>query len=112
MYYRYWEHNDRFHHVPGHYGVRTERYTLIRYYGAGRGVPGASDILTRDEWEMFDLETDPNELTGVIDDPSYAEARAFLEAELARLQDVYADEPYRGPDTPHPEWGNGAQKFS
>ena len=112
MYNRYWEHNDPFHHVPAHYGVRTERYKLIRYYGAGLGVPGASDVLTPDEWEMFDLETDPNELTSVINDPGYAEARAFLEAELARLQGVYGDEPYRGPDTPHPPWGDGEQQFS
>ena len=112
MYYRYWEHDDPHHHVPAHYGVRTERHKLIRYYGAPLGVPGSSDRLTPDEWELFDLDADPHELVSVADDPAYAGVRAELEAELARLQAMYGDEPYRGPGTPHPEWGEGLQQHS
>ena len=112
MYYRYWEHDDPHHHVPAHYGVRTERHKLIRYYGAPLGVPGSSDRLTPDEWELFDLDADPHELVSVADDPAYAGVRAELEAELARLQALYGDEPYRGPGTPHPEWGEGLQQHS
>lgn len=112
MYYRYWEHDDPNHHVPAHYGVRTERYKLIRYYGAPLGVPGSAEQNTPDEWELFDLDVDPQELTSVIDDPAYAAVKAEMEAELARLQELYGDEPYRGDDTPHPEWGEGFQLHS
>ncbi|MDO5644961.1 MAG: sulfatase [Dermabacter sp.] len=112
MYYRYWEHDDPHHHVPAHYGVRTSRYKLIRYYGAPLGVPGSSEHLTPDEWEMFDLQADPHELVNVIDDPAYAEVKVELEAELARLQTQYGDLPYTGPDTEHPEWGEGFQLHS
>lgn len=112
MYYRYWEHDDPNHHVPAHYGVRTKRYKLIRYYGAPLGVPGSSAQHTPDEWEMFDLETDPQELVNVIADPQYATVKTELAAELARLQAHYGDLPYTGPDTAHPNWGEGFQLHS
>ncbi len=112
MYYRYWEHDDPHHHVPAHYGVRTRTHKLIRYYGAPLGVPGSSDRITPDEWEMFDLVEDPLELVNVYDDPGYASVRVSLEAELARLQDQYGDLPYAGPGTWHPAWGEGFQQHS
>ena len=112
MYYRYWEHDDPNHHVPAHYGVRTERHKLMRYYGDPLGVPGTSPGTTPDEWEMFDLAEDPLELTNVADNPAYATVRLELEAELARLQHHYADQPYNGPDTPHPDWARGVQQHS
>ena len=61
-----------------HYGVRTERYKLIHYYEI-------------DEWELFDLEQDPNELRSLHEDPLYAETRAELTSELRRLQRLYED---------------------
>ena len=72
-YYHYYEYPSS-HNVYPHYGVRTERYKLIRYY---KPV---------DEWEMFDLQEDPLELRSIYDDPQYAQIRAELEAELARLR--------------------------
>ncbi|WP_228479354.1 sulfatase/phosphatase domain-containing protein [Microbacterium atlanticum] len=77
----------------------------IRYYGAGLGVPGASDRVFEPEWELYDLRDDPVEVRNVADDPAYAEVRADLEAKLEQYQRHYRDEPYRGPDTPHPAWG-------
>jgi arylsulfatase A-like enzyme len=62
-----------------HYGVRTKRYKLIRFY---------HDI---DSWELYDLEADPLETRNVYGDPAYAEVRRDLEAELARLQAFYRD---------------------
>ena len=73
VYYHYYEYPSS-HIVYPHYGVRTERYKLIRYY---KPV---------DEWEMFDLQADPLELNSVYADPEHAEARAELETELARLR--------------------------
>ncbi|MEV8274765.1 sulfatase [Microbacterium sp. NPDC077184] len=104
-YYRYWEHDDPIHAAPAHYGIRTATHKLIYYYGAGLGVPGASETTFEPEWELYDLLADPTEVRNVADDDAYAEIRADLEAKLADYQRHYDDEPYVGPATPHPEWG-------
>jgi arylsulfatase A-like enzyme len=103
-YYRYWEHDDPIHRAPGHYGIRTADYKLIYYYGAGLGVPGASERVFEPEWELYDLRKDPTEVCNVADDPVYAEIRAELEEKLAAYQRHYGDEPYVGPETPRPTW--------
>jgi arylsulfatase A-like enzyme len=95
MYYRYWEHDDGIHHVVAHYGIRTQRYKLVYYYGDGLGLPGTSDRVTPPEWELFDLDRDPAELHSVHDDPAYADVRRALEAELAALQQEFGDKPYQ-----------------
>jgi choline-sulfatase len=104
-YYRYWEHDDPIHAAPAHYGIRTAHHKLIHYYGAGLGVPGASDRVFEPEWELYDLKSDPTEVRNVADDPAYAGIRADLEAKLDQYQEHYRDEPYVGPGTPRPEWG-------
>jgi hypothetical protein len=43
------------------------------------------------EWELFDLEKDPNELKSVYGDPAYAEVQTQMLAELNRLQAKYGD---------------------
>ena len=63
---------------PKHYGLRTERYTLAHYYET-------------DEWELFDLEKDPQQLRSVYADPAYAATRDELKAELQRLRAAYQD---------------------
>lgn len=112
MYYRYWEHDDPNHHVPAHYGVRTRTHKLICYYGDSLGVPGASPRRMPVEWELFDLKNDPQELRNVIDDPAYGSVVEELRDELERLQHHYQDEPYVGPETPRPAWGEGFQQHS
>ncbi len=77
IYYHYYEQPSE-HNVPRHFGVRTARHKLIRYYEIGEG-------------ELFDLEEDPHELRSVYDDEAYAEVRKQLEAELSRLQEHYGD---------------------
>jgi arylsulfatase A-like enzyme len=77
IYYHYYEY-PAVHMVNRHYGVRTERHKLIHYYQLG-------------EWELFDLELDPDELTNRADDPAYSAVRAELEAELVRLQELYGE---------------------
>lgn len=78
MYYHYYEY-PAVHSVKRHYGVRTDRFKLIHFY---------NDI---DEWELYDLEKDPQEMRSVIDDPQYADNVAELKAELSRLRAKYRD---------------------
>jgi arylsulfatase A-like enzyme len=74
FYYHYYEGPERDHHVHKQEGVTTGRAKLIHYYTLG-------------EWELFDLEQDPQELTNRYGRPEYAELQAKLSAELARLRD-------------------------
>ena len=90
MYYRYWMHLAHF-NIPAHYGVRTERYKLIYYYGEALGAGGAIDRSTPPEWELFDLEKDPHEMHNVYEDPAYTGIVAELKAELQRLRDELGD---------------------
>lgn len=91
MYYRYWMHLAH-HYVPAHYGIRTDRYKLIYYYGEALGTTGSLDESKAPEWELFDLEKDPNEMCSVYDDPAYADIVTELTAELYRLKAEAGDE--------------------
>lgn len=71
IYYEYFELGE--HNVPPHHGVRTDRHKLIHWPTLG-------------EWELLDLETDPDELHSVWGDPEYAQVQRALEAELVRLR--------------------------
>jgi arylsulfatase A-like enzyme len=78
VYYHYYEYPG-WHSVKRHYGIRTDRYKLIHFY---------YDI---DEWELYDLQTDPDEMNNVINDPANAELVAELKEMLIRLQEKYGD---------------------
>lgn len=78
VYYHYYEFPGP-HSVQKHYGVRTERYKLIHFY-------------EKQEWELFDLEKDPHELTSVYGQGDYADVQKELEAELKRLREQYKDD--------------------
>jgi uncharacterized sulfatase len=76
IYYHYYDY-PAFHMVKKMYGIRTKRYKLIHVY---------DDI---DEWELYDLQTDPQELKNLIDDKTYDTIEAELRAQLKILQDNY-----------------------
>jgi arylsulfatase A-like enzyme len=78
LYYHYYEYPG-IHMVKRHYGIRTERYKLIHFY---------YDI---NEWEMYDLEADPDELNNVYGEPTYADIQAELEERLYALREQYGD---------------------
>ena len=86
MYYRYWMHNDNDHHVPGHYGIRTDRWKLIYYYGKPLNMTGAHPPDTEAAWELYDLRTDPHEMKNLYPDAKYAGTVRDLKAQLDRLQ--------------------------
>ena len=72
IYYHYYEFPGA-HSVRRHFGIRTARYKLIRYYGI-------------DEWELFDLHRDPHELRSVHGDDAYRHVLRELKKDLARIQ--------------------------
>ncbi|MDT0305166.1 sulfatase family protein [Streptomonospora wellingtoniae] len=93
VYYRYFEHLDANHNVAACYGVRTRTHKLIHYPGHGSGQPGAAEERREPEWELFDLENDPDELCNRYADPAFAGVVAELTARLEALQKEYGDVP-------------------
>jgi arylsulfatase A-like enzyme len=77
-YYRYWMHMAHNLRVPAHFGIRTERYKLIFFYGCkpmgGEKTPAA--------WELYDLQTDPAEMQNQYVNPEYAKVVAGLKQQL------------------------------
>ena len=93
MYYRYWMHNTNDHHVPAHYGVRTDRWKLIYYYGKPLGMKGANPPDTPPEWELFDVRNDPREMKNLYGDPKFAPVVKELKALLEKKQKEAGDTP-------------------
>ena len=79
VYYHYFEGPLRVHRVARHFGVRTGQYTLVHFPD-------------HNEWELFDLETDPNQLTSVYGDPDYEEIKQQLKNKIIELQEQYGDD--------------------
>jgi len=79
FYYQYYEY-PAVHSVRRHYGVTDARYKLIHFY------PNPWDPDPIDEWELYDLGSDPKEMKSVYGDPRYAAVQKRLEDELARLR--------------------------
>lgn len=77
LYYHYYEYKAD-HTVLQHLGVRGERYKLIYFYPV-------------EEWEFYDLKTDPQEQHNLIHDPAQKENIGVMKKELLRLRDVYDD---------------------
>jgi arylsulfatase A-like enzyme len=73
FYYHYYEGVKYDHHVPRHEGVTTGAAKLIHFYPL-------------DEWQLFDLQADPQELNNVWGKPEYADTQSKLLAELDRLR--------------------------
>jgi arylsulfatase A-like enzyme len=77
LYYHYYEYG-RDHTVIPHLGVRGKRYKLIYFY-------------TVNEWELYDLKTDPLEQKNLIHSTSHREIIEQLKADLNLLRDYYDD---------------------
>jgi len=106
-YNRYWMHRAH-HDVPAHFGIRSDRYKLIFFYGTHYdATPVQSDVVyegrnwsrkdgvipsktaTPTGWEFYDLESDPDEVVNRYGDPAYAEIIAGLKTELRRQREMY-----------------------
>jgi uncharacterized sulfatase len=74
--------------VPAHFGIRTDRYKLIFFYGLdfeGSGRPPTPQ--TPAAWEFYDLEKDPTEMDNRNSDPEYETVIAEMKAQLRDLRD-------------------------
>ena len=78
VYYHYYEW-PIWHKVQPHYGVRTDRYKLMHFY------------YSMDEWELYDLEADPNEINNIYAEAS-PELIESLKKELKALRKEYKDD--------------------
>lgn len=87
VYYHYYAPDS--HNVARHVGVRTDRYTLAHFY-------------TTNEWELFDRQSDPQQMKSVHADPAHAAALAETKAELNRLATLYADKTATPEFNPNP----------
>jgi arylsulfatase A-like enzyme len=88
FYYRYY-HDPGDHNTRAHYGVRTETHKLIYFW-------------RKDQWEMYDLEKDPEELKNIYADPAQKEVVEKLKAELYRLKkEVKDDDQFADSQPPH-----------
>ncbi len=79
IYYHYYEYPS-VHMVPRHNGIRSKRYKLMHFYQF------------ENEWELYDLKSDPDELKNLYGDPKFAKLRNRMKARLEHLVDHYEDE--------------------
>ena len=82
VYYHYYEYPAE-HDVRRHYGIRTDRYKLIHFYG--------HDV---NSWELFDLKNDPHEMHNLYGQPGMERLQRDMHHRLELLQIQY-DDPQR-----------------
>jgi arylsulfatase A-like enzyme len=78
MYYRYY-HDPGDHNTRAHYGVRTRTHKLIYFW-------------KKDQWELFDLVNDPQEMHNLYGQPGQEVITASLKAELMKLKKAMKDD--------------------
>lgn len=81
LYYHFYEYPGE-HSVCRHFGIRTERYSLMHFY---------NDINT---WELYDLKNDPSQMHNIYGQPGTEKLTRELKKQLRKLQVQY-DDPIR-----------------
>ena len=77
IYYHYYEYPS-WHMVTRHFGVKDDRFKLIYYY-------------LNDEWELFDLKEDSQEMYNLYNRPGYEPIISDMEQKLKELAVQYKD---------------------
>lgn len=77
IYYHYYENGE--HAVSPHFGIRTGRYKLIRFYKRVNS------------WELFDLKTDPSEMKNIYNKKKYRAIAKKLKQQLKTMIEKYED---------------------
>ena len=80
LYYHYYDY-PAIHMVRRHDGVRDSRYKLIHFYGEKNEH---NDAISCNE--LYDLQSDPNELNNLYDNPEYADIQTRLQARLDKFR--------------------------
>ncbi|MGI8605200.1 MAG: sulfatase family protein [Verrucomicrobiales bacterium] len=88
FYYRYY-HDPGHHHTARHAGVRTQTHKLIHFW-------------KKDQWELFDLVSDPDELKNLYGQPEQESTTAALKAEMLRLKKELKDDDQFAVEFPPP----------
>ena len=78
IYYHYYENGE--HSVSPHFGVKTKRYKLIRFYKRVNG------------WELFDLENDKHEINNLYGKKGYEKITVSLKKLLDKQISTYEDD--------------------
>jgi arylsulfatase A-like enzyme len=79
IYYHYYEYPS-VHMIPRHYGIRTKRHKLMHFYQF------------KEEWEMYDLKDDPDELSNLYGKKETLKLQNKLKQKLKKLQKTYEDD--------------------
>ncbi len=79
VYYHYYEYPGE-HQVYRHFGIRTNRYKLIRFYGE------------KNFWELYDLKNDPAEMKNLYATKAYGKITTDLKNQLQKLITQYDDQ--------------------
>jgi arylsulfatase A-like enzyme len=77
-YYHFYEYPGE-HSVLKHFGIRTSRYKLIRFYDH------------ENFWELYDLQTDPHEMKNLYGQKKYAAIELDLKKQLKQLCEESGD---------------------
>ena len=96
-YYRYWMHMAHNLEVPAHFGIRTDRYKLIFFYGIDFSDSGRPTTpQTPAAWEFYDLDKDPSEMHNQYGNPEYRTVIAEMKEQLKQLREELneSDEAY------------------
>ena len=87
-YYRYY-HDPGDHNTRAHYGVCTETHKLIYFW-------------KKDQWELYDLKNDPEELKNIYTDPAQKDLIEKLKSEMLRLKKELKDDDQYASQLPPP----------
>ncbi|HEY1010681.1 MAG: sulfatase [Daejeonella sp.] len=79
VYYHFYEYPGE-HSVLRHFGIRTSRYKLIRFYNH------------KNFWELYDLQTDPQEMKNLYGQKKYEAISNDLKEQLKKLCEENKDE--------------------
>ena len=96
-YYRYWMHMAHRLAVPAHFGLRSDRYKLVFFYGMDY-LEGSVQPRTPVAWEFYDLETDPFEMNNCYAEPEFRDIIEKMKLQLMREREALGETDEKYPE--------------
>ena len=97
-YYRYWMHMAHKMNNPAHFGIRTDRYKLIFFYGTDFIKTGDKENDgnrfgpdTPAAWELYDLKNDPHETVDIYEKMRGTKVLEDLKVQLSKAREEVGD---------------------